>query len=197
VSDPHDGATDDRHAWFVKQACDVAETGVATDVNGAVAQSDDDDDDDGDDNDDDDDDDERLSCDGRTEHVDDADRPLLVFPHVVGYYEVSCSAPRGHGIAHLRDAVSELATTLIGGNPDIPRRWANVDRSLVARCERSGSVCTLDELKNIASVQGVSDAHELLNMIHFFRAQGRLLYFPQVSTVSVSAVSTSRVRQRR
>jgi len=174
-----DDATEERHssgAWFVNHACDAAEHGETTpavDVVDAVTPSDDDDD-------------ETLWSNGPTDHVDD-DRRTLMFPHVVGYYEVSCTA-RGHGIAHLRDAVTELATKLIGRNPDIPRRWSNVERSLAARAERSGSVCTLDELKDIASVQGVSDAHEVMNMIHFFRAQGRLLYFPQVSALSSSSL---------
>jgi len=110
-----------------------------------------------------------------------SDKRTLMFPHVLGYYEVSCTS--GQGVGHLRDAVTELASQLIASNPQIPRRWLNVERSLVARDERSGSVCTLDELKDIAAVQGVSDPQDVLNMIHFFRAQGRILYFPQVSAL--------------
>ena len=112
----------------------------------------------------------------------DDDKRALMFPHIVGYYAVSCTT-RGQGIGHLRDAVTELASKLIGSNPDIPRRWLNVERSLVGRAERSGSVCTVDELKDIASVQGVNEPLDVLNMIHFFRAQGRILYFPQVGTL--------------
>jgi len=145
----------------------------ATTSNGAVAHH-------SDDNDDDDDDDVTPS----TEHVADARRTLM-FPHVVGYHEVSCGA-RGHGIAELRDAVTQQATRLIGGNADIPRRWWNVERSLTGRAERSGSVCSVDDVRAIASAQGVNDTHELVNMIHFFRAQGRLLYFPQVSAQTSS-----------
>jgi len=111
-----------------------------------------------------------------------------MFPHVMGYYAVSCTA-RGHGVAHLRNAVRELASQLIANNPQIPRRWLNVERSLVARTERSGSVCRLEELKDIASVQGVSDPLDVLNMIHFFRAQGRILYFPQVVFPFIDTVS--------
>jgi len=125
-----------------------------------------------------DDDNDTLPTNGPQSH-DRNDKRTLMFPHVVGYYEVSCTG--GQGVGHLRDAVTELASKLISSNPHIPRRWLNVERSLVARDERSGSVCTLDELKDIASVQGVSDMQDVLNMIHFFRAQGRILYFPQVS----------------
>jgi len=112
----------------------------------------------------------------------------MQFPHVVGYYEVSCT---WRGVAQLRDAVTALAGKLISNNPHIPRRWSSVERSLAARTERSGSVCTLDELKDIASVQGITDPNDVLNMIHFFRAQGRILYFPQVSTLFPQHLSTA------
>jgi len=113
-----------------------------------------------------------------------------MFPHVVGYYEVNCSTARGQGIGQLRDAVTRLAGKLIATNPDIPRRWLNVECSLAARIERSGSVCTLDDLKEMAAVQGVTDSQDVLNMIHFFRAQGRILYFPQVCQLVSSARRT-------
>jgi len=110
-----------------------------------------------------------------------------MLPHVVGYHEVNCTG-RGQGTGPLRDSVTQLASKLIAANADIPRRWLNVDRSLVARTERSGSVCTLDELRDIAAVQGVTDSQDVLNMIHFFRAQGRILYFPQVGALSLPSV---------
>ena len=162
-------------AWFVNHAFDAgdAATTQRSDVNDVATQSDNDDDDD--------DDDETSLSNGIGNDDTDAKRTVM-FPHVVGYYEVSCTS-RSQGIGHLRDAVTELASQLIGSNPDIPRRWLNVERSLVSRTERSGSVCTLDELKDIASVQGVNNPQEVLNMIHFFRAQGRILYFPQVNTL--------------
>lgn len=148
-------------------------------LNGVSTPSDDDDDHD---------DDMLLSGARNNNNIDNDDKRTMTFPHIVGYYEVSCTA-RGHGIAYLRDAVIELATRLIGSNPEIPRRWSNVDRSLSSRAERSGSVCTLDQLKDIASVQAVSDPQDVVNMMHFFRAQGRILYFPQVSLVSARFLS--------
>lgn len=186
-SDPSDVGTDQGQngGCFINHGFDagdnVAQRSTASDVNDAVAHSDDDDDDDVDD--------EALLSNGLRNHDDNNnDKQSLMFPHIVGYYEVNCTA-RGQGIGHLRDGLTELASKLIANNPDIPRRWLNVERSLVARAERSGSVCRLDELKDIASVQGVSDPHDVLNMIHFFRAQGRILYFPQVSTLFPPFVS--------
>ena len=163
-------------AWYVNHAFDAGDktqrSCAASDDNHATTHSDNDDD-------------ETLLSNGLGIHDDNNnnnDKQTLMFPHVVGYYEVSCTS-RGQGIAHLRDAITELASKLIGNNPDIPRRWLNVERSLVARVERTGSVCTVDDLKDIASVQGINDPHDVLNMIHFFRAQGRILYFPQVSAL--------------
>lgn len=149
-------------SWFVNHAFDDSAEQM---MNGSVAHSDDDDDDDTE---------EVLS---RDHHAD--DRRMLMFPHVVGFYEVSSTT--GQGVGHLRDAVTELAGKLIASNPQIPRRWCNVERSLAARSERSGSVCRLDELKDIISVQGIDDSQDVINVIHFFRAQGRILHFPQVT----------------
>jgi len=170
ASDPSEVGSDAGQAgvWFINHAFDDSDTTAQrSDLNDARTHSDDGGDDD-----------ETPASNG----LGTDDRRTLMFPHVVGYYEVSCTA-RGQGVVHLRDAISELASQLISSNPDIPLRWLNVERSLVARTERSGSVCTLDELKDIASVQRVNDPHDVLNMIHFFRAQGRILYFPQVHTL--------------
>lgn len=188
TSDPRHSADGDRQAGgearLVKETCcdgaDHSETRAwAPGENGSVAHSDDNDDDD---------DDTSLRYDD--------DERTLMFPHVVGYYEVSCAAG-GRGMAQLRDAVTQQAARLIGVNAEMPRRWSSVERSLTARRERGGAgVCSVDELRDIADVQGVSDPHELVNMMQFFRAQGRLLYFPQVSQRhSVSNVSVSRLRK--
>jgi len=166
-----DGGPSQSGTWFINHAFDAGDATQqccnATDLNETAASHSDDDND-------------TVLTNGLRTH-DHNDKRTLMFPHVLGYYEVSCTG--GQGVGHLRDAVTELASKLIASNPHIPRRWLNVERSLVARDERSGSVCTLDELKDIASVQGVSDPQDVLNMIHFFRAQGRILYFPQVSAL--------------
>jgi len=165
-------------AWYVNHAFDAGDTTrrpcSASDDNDTSTHSDDDHDDH----------DETPTSNGLGSYDDNNndDKQTLMFPHVVGYHEVSCTS-RGQGIGHLRDAITELASKLISNNPHIPRRWLNVERSLVARVERTGSVCTIDQLKDIASVQGINDPHDVLNMIHFFRAQGRILYFPQVSAL--------------
>ena len=181
TTDPTDVTTDVTTDHSQTASCFINHAFDAGDVTDTVLDSDDYDDDD---------DDTALTNvlrNHNNNNNNNNNKRTVMLPHVVGYYEVSCTA-RGQGIAHLRDAVTQLASRLIGNNPDIPRRWLNVDQSLVARAERSGSVCTLDELRDIASVQGVTGSQDVLNMIHFFRAQGRILYFPQVSDSSVYSV---------
>jgi len=103
---------------------------------------------------------------------------------------------QNRGIEHLKTAIYELATKLIEENPEVPRSWSRVAESLWARRQRDcivggdadgrwgvvgGPMATVDEVAEIAAVQGVKDRRELASMLQFFKAQGVLLYFPQVS----------------
>lgn len=146
----------------------------------------------------------------------------VTFPHIVGYYEVSSVRHLGsvgpgssnggvasRGIEHLKVAICELANKLIRENPEAPRSWARVAEALRARRLRDsidgddgegisgvvngGPMSTVDEVAAIAAVQGITDKRELNSMLQFFKAQGILLYFPQVKHLRPILIDILRV----
>lgn len=62
------------------------------------------------------------------------------FPHILGYYEVSSVKAVGRtglrqinvnqSIEHVKTAIRQISARLIEQNPRIPRRWADVQKSL-------------------------------------------------------------------
>ena len=116
---------------------------------------------------------------------------VVTFPHIMGYYEVSSVKPVGNNllqlntnqsIDHLKDAIKDLAKRLIGLNPEIPRRWANVQESLHNHIQINpdNSVASIEDVSTIARAQGITTRRELANMLHFLKAQGSVLFFPQL-----------------
>ena len=115
---------------------------------------------------------------------------IVSFPHIVGYYEVSSVKAVGNesvfqitanqSIDQLKDAILELSRKIIKKNPQLPRKWANVQESLSNHTQRHPDNCTasLDEVSLIAMTQGVNTKVELINMLYFMKAQGNLLFFP-------------------
>ncbi len=115
---------------------------------------------------------------------------VVSFPHIVGYYEVSSVKAVGNdsvfqimanqSIDQLKDAILEVSRKLITKNPQLPRKWANAQESLSNHTQMHPDNCTasLDEVAHIAMTQGVSSKAELVNMLHFMKAQGNLLFFP-------------------
>ena len=116
---------------------------------------------------------------------------VVSFPHIVGYYEVSSVKAMGNtsvfqitsnrSIEQLKDAVVEVGHKLVEAQPEIPRKWVNVLESVKSHAELSPeqSVVALDEVARLAAVQGVKERSELNNMLHFLKAQGSVLFFPQ------------------
>ena len=86
----------------------------------------------------------------------------------------------------LKDAVVEVAQQLIQENPEIPRKWAHAYESLQNHTQVNPENCasTLDDVARIAKAQGVHDFTELVNMLHFLKAQGNLLFFPRSEELS-------------
>ena len=115
---------------------------------------------------------------------------VVSFPHIVGYYEVSSVKAVGNesvfqitanqSIDQLKDAILEVSRKLITKNPQLPRKWANVQESLNNHTQMhpDNSTASLDQVAHIAMTQGVNSKAELLNMLHFMKAQGNLLFFP-------------------
>lgn len=114
----------------------------------------------------------------------------ISFPHIIGYYEVSSTRALGAGLNFssnptvelVKDAIRDAARRIIRQNPKMPRRWANVQQSLQNKVQQQPDDCaaTFSEVAQIAAVQGVHEKSELVNMLQFFKAQGNLLFFPQV-----------------
>ncbi len=117
---------------------------------------------------------------------------IVSFPHIVGYYEVSSVKAMGNSsifqvtsnksIEHLKDAIVEIGRKQILNNPEIPRKWANVLESLQNHAQmdpEEKSVTSLEDVAKIARAQGVTGQMELNNMLHFLKAQGSLLFFPE------------------
>ena len=115
---------------------------------------------------------------------------VVSFPHIVGYYEVSSVKAVGNesvfqitanqSVDQLKDAILEISRKLIKKNPQLPRKWANVQESLTNHTQMHPENCTatMDQVAHIAMTQGVNSKAELLNMLHFMKAQGNLLFFP-------------------
>ncbi len=115
---------------------------------------------------------------------------VVSFPHIVGYYEVSSAKAVGNqnifqitsnqSIEQLKDAILEVSRKLIKKNPLMPRKWANTQEALISHTQVHPNNCTatLDEVAHIAMTQGVDSRTELENMLHFLKAQGNLLFFP-------------------
>ena len=113
----------------------------------------------------------------------------IAFPHVLGYYEVSNKKAMGGNVfditsnpslEHLKKHIVDTARCLVKGNPEVPRKWANVQESLQKHIEVRPEECvvTLDDVAKLAKVQGVKKRTDLVNMLHFLKAQGSVLYFP-------------------
>lgn len=121
-------------------------------------------------------------------------RTPIAFPHIVGYYKVSSvrgSVAQGHvaslaanpGVEGLKEAIRELALRMIRTSPEIPQRWADVRETLRNHVVRNTDSClqTVERIWRFAEAHGVNERTDLVNMLHFFRAQGSLLYLPQLS----------------
>lgn len=124
-------------------------------------------------------------------------RTPIAFPHIVGYYKVSSvrgsSVSPGHhvggtmtanlGVESLKEAIRELALRMIRTSPEIPQRWADVRETLRNHVVRNPDGClqTVERIGRFAEAHGVNDRSDLVNMLHFFRAQGSLLYLPLLS----------------
>ncbi len=115
---------------------------------------------------------------------------VVSFPHIVGYYEVSSVKPVGNdsvfqimanqSIEQLKIAILEVSRKLITKNPQLPRKWRNVQESLINHTQMHPDNCTasVELVGHIAMTQGVSSRTELVNMLTFLKAQGHLLFFP-------------------
>lgn len=122
-------------------------------------------------------------------------RTPIAFPHIVGYYKVSSlrgSVTPGHvgsplaanpGVESLKEAIRELALRMIRTSPEIPQRWADVRETLRNHVARNpdSRLMTVERIRRFAEAHGINDRTDLVNMLHFFRAQGSLLYLPRLS----------------
>lgn len=117
---------------------------------------------------------------------------VITFPHILGYYEVSSVKSVGNtgafqfntnqSIEHLKSAVTTIAKKMISINPEIPRRWSDVRSSLLNHAMENPDNCvnSLTEIAGIARAHGISGHTELNHMLQFLKAQGSLLYYPQI-----------------
>ena len=125
---------------------------------------------------------------------------VIAFPHIVGYYEVSSVKQTGKinpkkiagntSIDHLKDAIKELAKRLTTMNPELPRNWACVQESLQKHTQvnSDNALTTLDEVARIARAHGINDKVQLMNMLQFLKAQGNVLYFPQLDNLQDTVI---------
>ena len=89
-------------------------------------------------------------------------------------------------IEQLKEAIVDVGRRLISANPEIPRKWANVYESLQnhVQLNRDNCASTMTAVVQIAKVHGVHEEQDLTNMLNFLKAQGNLLFFPQVQELS-------------
>jgi len=125
---------------------------------------------------------------------------VVAFPHIVGYYEVSSVKPMGKidpkkltgnaSIEHLKEAIKEIVGRLIQISPSIPRNWANVQKSLQNHTQHNPehAVASLDEVRRISQSHGINEHNQLLNMLQFLKAQGSVLYFPQIDSLQDTVI---------
>ncbi len=124
----------------------------------------------------------------------------IAFPHIVGYYEVSSVKPVGNkgalnftsnkSIEHLKDAIREITFEIIRKSPQLPRSWASVQSSLQRHVQENpgNRIISLAEVAKISKIHGVKEPGELVNMLQFLKAQGHVLYFPQLPKLENTVV---------
>ena len=123
---------------------------------------------------------------------------MITFPHIMGYYEVSSVKSLGNtgsfqfstnqSIEHLKVAITSIAQKMMSNNPEIPRRWASVRESLKNHSFNNLCVASLSEVSEIARAHSISGRTELLHMLHFLKAQGSVLYFPQLEALEDTVI---------
>jgi len=116
-----------------------------------------------------------------------------VFPHIVGYYEVSSLmriprkmfSSRNPCIDQLKDAIYSSASEMLSHNPRIPRKWIDLHNFLIKKVDKQYPIITYQEFSELAHECGFETSrHELDPFLLHYKSCGELLYYFDVEELS-------------
>ena len=118
----------------------------------------------------------------------------LVFPHVVGYFEVSSTkqiprklfSSRNTSIDQLKEFIHSTALDMLSQNPSIPRKWVDLHQYLTKKAEKQFPIITYADLCELSRDCGFrqSEEDDLDPFLRHYNSCGELLYYPEIEELS-------------
>ncbi|XP_066932395.1 uncharacterized protein [Clytia hemisphaerica] len=114
------------------------------------------------------------------------DNQNMVFPHIVGYFEVSSTkqiprkvfSNKNTSIEQLKDCIYNTAQDMLSLNPFIPRKWVDLRNYLTKKAEKQFPIITYQELMEVSRECGFSKSDdELSPFLRHYNSCGELLYY--------------------
>ena len=126
------------------------------------------------------------------EHVDSTDN-CNVFPHIVGYFEVSnlkkiprkVFSSKNTSVEQLKECLYGVALEMVSQNPCLPRKWINLRNVLDKKVEKHYPVISYQEFVELARECGIDQSNDELDpFLRHFNSRGELLYYFDIEELS-------------
>ena len=127
------------------------------------------------------------------ESIDGKDGTSIVFPHVVGYFEVSSVkqiprkvfSSRNTSIDQLKDFIQTTASDILSQNPYIPMKWSDLRKYLSKKVETQYPIITYTEFIDLARDCGFDLSEDDLDpFLRHYNSCGELLYYFDIEELS-------------